>query len=77
MDAAVVAKAILELRERGLSIALPEARFIVDWGQRAEVFTAENVVELAELARKHPTGGGVVLEMAWRLHGRAKGVEKA
>lgn len=79
MDAATLAKAILRLRGHGVGLAFLETKFVVNWGRRAEVLTAEDVVELAELAPKYPTGGGVVLEMAWRLcnKDRTKGVERA
>lgn len=79
MNAKPFAEAILRLHGHGLGLALLNADLVVNWGRRSEVLTAEDVVELAELARKYPTGGGVVLEMAWRLHNKdkTKGVERA
>lgn len=79
MDAEIFAQAILRLHEHGVELALLEAKFVVNWGRRTEILTAEDLVDLVELAQKYPTGGGVVLEMAWRLHNRdrAKGVERA
>ncbi|MEW6448860.1 MAG: hypothetical protein AB1426_12405 [Bacillota bacterium] len=77
MDVVAFAEAILRLHEHGVGLALLNADLVVNWGRRSEVLTAEDVVELAELARKYPTGGGVVLEMAWRLYGKnRKGAER-
>jgi hypothetical protein len=71
-------QAILQLYERSMELAPLEVKFVVNWDRYAEILTAEDLVELAELAQKYPTGGRIVFEMAWKLHNkdRGKGVER-
>lgn len=79
LDTVAFAEAILRLHKHGVRLTLLEAEVLVNWGRYVEILNAEDLTELARLARKYPIGGGVVLEMAWKLYSkdRKRGVEKA